>query len=219
MASMVAAFVEWILATYRPGGRMTFINNGDDCVLFMERRDLRLVQEHISRWFTDLGFNIEVEEPVDEFEQVVFCQTQPVKVTDGWIMVRDPRVVLTKDILSTKKLTTEDEWRTMLSSVGECGYQMTADIPILSAAYRSMIRAGNGKQIAEVDDRFGFRMMARGVKRSPGITAETRASVWAAFGITPDHQIAMEKAYDDSERMWCAPTTTPDIPMFQFALV
>jgi hypothetical protein len=49
-------------------------NNGDDCVIIIEKRHLKKLDD-LPSWFLTMGFRMEVEKPVYEFEQIEFCQT------------------------------------------------------------------------------------------------------------------------------------------------
>lgn len=63
------------------------VNDGDDSVVILPRAHLKKLNG-IPVWFQRLGFRMEVEKPVDVFEQIEFCQTQPVLTRDGYRMVR-----------------------------------------------------------------------------------------------------------------------------------
>lgn len=54
------------------GIKWRLANNGDDCVLMVERRDLNKLQG-LCKWFSEMGFTMESEGSVDVFEQIVFC--------------------------------------------------------------------------------------------------------------------------------------------------
>jgi hypothetical protein len=68
MVSLVFAYlsekrIKWRLA-----------NNGDDCVIVIEQKHLGKLED-LPKWFLKMGFRMEVEEPVYEFERIEFCQT------------------------------------------------------------------------------------------------------------------------------------------------
>ena len=69
MCSMIYAYLE------KRGVSGMLANNGDDCVVFMETRDLPVFMEGLSSWFLEMGFNMAIEAPVYSFEEVEFCPT------------------------------------------------------------------------------------------------------------------------------------------------
>ena len=131
--------------------RYQLVNNGDDCVIIMERRCLNRL-EGIERYFLDHGFTIKMEDDdhvkqygetivgfVSKFERLTFCQMRPVKVADGWIMVRCPNASFAKDSMA---LCQAVEWRKWIRAVGDGGVALYGDIPICSALYENYQRHG-----------------------------------------------------------------------------
>jgi hypothetical protein len=178
------------------GVRVRLGNNGDDCVVFMERRHLKRFSTGLKEWFLEFGFNMKVEEPVTTFEALEFCQAHPVWDGLRWIMVRDPRVCTSKDACCVVK---DYGWgpaaMAWLGAVGECGLAMSGGIPILQEYYHAMSRHGvAGKQIACVRET-GMAFLAAGLHRPVREPSEAcRESFFRAFGILPSHQVAIEEA-------------------------
>jgi hypothetical protein len=175
-------------------------NNGDDCVVFMERSNLSRFSSRLKDWFIKMGFSMAVEEPVYDIEKISFCQTQPIFVGPGvcdYIMVRDPRIAIAKDALSITPLRSVGEKRGWLGAVGTGGLSLTGGIPIWQSFYQMYVRSSTGrKSNVETGWGWGVRMLAKGMTRpvmEP--TPATRCSFWVAFGITPKHQIAIEREY------------------------
>lgn len=172
-------------------------NNGDDCVLIIERRDLKRIQ-NLCGWFLRFGLPIKLERPVDVFEQIEFCQTRPVKVPGGWVMVRNVPTSIAKDCLSLKPLDNRKVFQRWCTSVSECGLSLTGGVPVVQEFYMAMHRAGNGAKplVGELTLESGFARLAIGMDRKyQEVSPETRVSFWRAFGITPDKQIAFEDEY------------------------
>lgn len=182
------------------GIRARLANNGDDCVLFMEREDLCRIRD-LPRWFLSKGFTMKVEEAVDVFEQIEFCQTHPVWDGVGWVMCRDPRVCLAKDAMSTLDMTNERTARGWYTAVGSCGLSLTGGLPVLQSFYAAYQRGGRGVTIGHnLQFESGFFHLARGMKRQVShITDASRVSFYAAFGITPTAQRLIESKFDSWE--------------------
>lgn len=180
--------------------RAELINDGDDCVVFMERSNLGNFQEGLDLWFREMGFVMKIEKPVYEIEQIEFCKCQPILTEDGYLMVRCVRTSLAKDSICLKPLDNEKVFRKWCREVGECGLSLTGGIPVVAEYYECLVRASSGIQVGRLgyDPVFesGMRMMAKGMnRRGIRVTNKTRVSFWKAFGITPDQQKLWEGYY------------------------
>jgi len=178
--------------------RVRLLNNGDDCVLIGEHADILSLLPKISAFFTELGIIMKVERVVRRLEEVSFCQTQPIYDGTSWRMVREVRNSLTKDALILDSLHATRFLRNQLAAIGECGLALTGGMPILQSYYKALCR--NGEKGGRVSAAFydsGFYRLSKGLKaRERVVTSEARVSFHAAFGITPDLQVALERYYD-----------------------
>lgn len=174
-------------------------NNGDDCVVFMERKDLAKFSKNLDSWFLELGFNMVVESPVYEFEQVEFCQTKPIFDGNKWVMCRNPRTAIAKDSVMLSPYQSKGKFLGWLDAVGTGGLSMTAGLPIFQSFYKMYIRSGMRRRVdANLLSWNMQQHMKYGNKRTERpVSDEARCSFWLAFDITPDEQIILEKYYDD----------------------
>jgi len=174
--------------------RVRLANNGDDCVVVMERRDLARFTGGLKEWFLDFGFNMKVETPVDVFERIEFCQAHPVFDGVGWVMVRNVRTTMSKDACCVVKDygwgVDASRW---LATVGECGLAMTGGVPIMQEYYQAFRRnGGEAREIACVLES-GMAMLSRGMHREVSEPTEAaRVSFFLAFGILPSAQEVLE---------------------------
>jgi hypothetical protein len=177
---------------------MRLANNGDDCVLVLERRDAWLVEERVCAHMLQFGFVIELEPMVSVLEEINFCQCHPVYDGAKWIMMRDPRVCIDKDLVTVLDLSTKGGCETWAHAIGSCGLAMTAGLPVSSRFYSMLLRHGTvGKVLDSPWMDGGFKRMAAGLDRQHvAITPEARLSFWRAFGLLPDVQVAMESSFD-----------------------
>ncbi len=197
MCAMVHAYAK------HAGVRVRLANNGDDCMVFMESRHVTKFMAGLDRWFLEMGFRMECEDPVYAFEQVVFCQTQPVYDGVKWVMCRDPRVCLAKDCISVLDLGTACQaWA---GAVGECGLALAGGMPVLQAFYHALMRNGKPSGVGKHPwMESGFQMLAKGLHRGAyTVCPEARASFWRAFGMLPDLQEAIE---EEMSRWQISPT-------------
>jgi len=180
-------------------GHFRLANNGDDCVLILEEDSL-VKLNNLQDWFKSAGFTMKVEDPVYEFEQIVFCQTQPVFDGVGYRMVRDPRVSMAKDLTSTlncKESHVKTRW---FNAMRHGGKSLTVGIPVLYDFYgiypESNIKTTSRDTINRSIHESGMWMMIPKIaQQERGICAKSRYSFWLAFGITPDNQEALEQRF------------------------
>jgi hypothetical protein len=193
--------------------RTELINDGDDCVVFMERRDLLRWMDGLQEWFLELGFNMKVEDPVSEIEKVVFCQANPIHIGGGeYIMVRNPKMSISKDSVILKpNLTHVDGLSAWMWAVGDAMSAACGGIPVLGEFYQMYRR--NGKQVAKLDflgEMWWYNTISKGMAQRRGLPVkpETRLSFYIAFGILPDEQVVIE----DHFRRTTVPSRHPQRP-------
>jgi len=177
--------------------RVEILDDGDDVYYIMERRHYAAFIAGFEQWFRDFGFTISVEEPVDVFERIEFCQSQPVWDGDKWIMVRKWPSSMFKDCVSLKPLDNPNVYAHWTRAIGEWGLSLAGGIPIYSYFYNELVRRGeHGK--AGWDDitlESGFRMLAKGMHRKHSEpTPASRVSFYKAFGVTPSDQRLWEQS-------------------------
>jgi hypothetical protein len=191
------------------GIEASLANNGDDCTVIMEAKDVRRFQSGLEEWFLEMGFNMKVEKPVYDLEKIEFCQTHPVFVTGGYIMVRNFPKALSKDCLSLKQLGSPFVCKSWLDAVGQGGLSLTGGIPVYQEFYRSFIRSSNSisatkrnhnsrqrNRKPDVELTNGMAWLSAGMQRKYQVVLpKTRYSFWLAFGVTPDEQISLETVY------------------------
>lgn len=172
-----------------------FFLDGDDGGLIVSRKDLHLIFDLVD-WFATLGYVTILEEAVDTFEQINFCQSNPVWNGERYIMCRNPDKIMNGDCYTTKSVTSKKQWDYYRASIGNCGIAAMGELPIVGAYYDAL-RRGAGAPKATLDEQSGLYWMSRGMnreRRQPG--DETRVSFFKAFGYTPDQQILLEDKYD-----------------------
>lgn len=195
MTGMVFAFCNGRVGEYR------LLNNGDDCVVIMERADVDKFSYGLDEWFAEMGFRMTVEKPVYHLEQIEFCQMHPIRTARGWTMVRNIDTAREKDSMCLKNLDTESAMRKWLGAIGECGLALCSGVPILQAMYSMYLRNGEASRMRYdpcLDT--GMSRMRGGLDSvASEILPETRAQVFSAWNITPEEQIAIEDMYESSD--------------------
>lgn len=182
---------------------MKIIDNGDDCVIMIERFELPLFNEDfITQEMLKFGFTVKVEPPVDTLQQVIFCQSVPIVDNTGKpCMVRSPYTALTKDTINCHLPKTLAEAKKWLGAIGDCGISLSSGIPMFTSFYNMLRRSSEGvrsKNGIYNLEQTGFAHMAKGmVNQGMEITEQTRYEFWLAFGIIPEVQRDVEKHYDN----------------------
>ncbi len=175
-----------------------FINNGDDCVVFMEKHYEAQFVEGLDEWFMELGFRMTREPTVDNLSGVEFCQMRPILVDGEYIMVRNFDTAREKDSLCLLPLNGKKAMEKWLYAVGECGLALCAGVPVLQSMYQCYMRNGTPSRMAEsVHMQSGMRLLAKGLQsKSREIGVDARVSFFEAWGYTPDEQVELERYYD-----------------------
>jgi hypothetical protein len=177
---------------------LKLINNGDDCVVFMESRELAKFMHGFEEWFLEFGFRMTVETPVYELEHIEFCQMHPVRTDSGVVMVRNLYKSLAKDTMALVSVENEKSARTWLKAIGQCGASLTSGIPVVQEFYhlldRQSSKVSNIMQSAQMQS--GFSMLSRRMEGGYAPIADTtRVSFMTAFGLTPDEQREYEALF------------------------
>jgi hypothetical protein len=187
----------------KPGRDYSFVNNGDDAVVFLAE-GCEGIMEGLFAYFLDFGFQMEIEEPVVELEEVEFCQCKPVLTENGWVMVRIPELAMSKDQICLKGVATEGDWSYHRSMLSMAGLKMYGNIPVYSAFYKKL---GEGalekhKKLDFENVGRGVRIMSRGMDVKSTVTDATRFSYYKAFGVNPLEQIQLEKDILERGVLW-----------------
>jgi hypothetical protein len=187
MCAMMHSFLRQFTQSHR------LINDGDDCVVIVESSELDKVLANAKQWFLELGFTMKIEGYTDTFEKIDFCGSRPVYDGERWVMCRDPRVTLAKDLVSVRPIRDQVEWARQCTAIGECGLALAGNLPVFSSFY-SMLDLGvkTERQLLT-----GMDYLAQGMsgKRRP-VHHEARLSFYQAFDLSPDEQTALEEHYD-----------------------
>jgi len=162
----------------------------------MEGRDEGAFRAGLTAWFLRFGFVMEVEPTVRVFERCEFCQTRPVWTGAEWVMVRNPAVAMSKDVLGLG-VRTPREYLQWLHAVGVGGIALYGDMPIFGEMYKRFAKVGvasNVKSSLLYSDMGIARMKTRrAIQLLP--SDECRYSFFQAFGITVCQQLELEAMF------------------------
>ena len=174
-------------------------NNGDDCLVFMDRRSLSKFQDGLDRWFLSFGFEMKVEDPCFVFEECEFCQMKPVWSGNSWVCVRNPANAMAKDVTALNCRDDRD-YSAWLGAVGKGGLALYGDMPLYRSLYQRMESFGRRSNITRSNEwcNSGFSKLV--VRRRTGsasvVSDATRLSFAKAFGMSPQRQLDTEVELD-----------------------
>lgn len=192
MCALSHRFLESLGVKYR------FIDDGDDCGVFIEREHLPLL-DALPEHHLAYGYEMTVEEPAYILEHVEFCQSRCVDCGDGnYMMVRNVHKAIKQDAVAIDKFDWA-ELQDVLAATGVCGLALYEGMPVLAEFYRMLSRASDSKAVQRLvsEHRYGARTW-RSVEGCRGFAIDetvARVSLFRAFGILPDLQVAMEDEF------------------------
>jgi len=173
------------------GIKYDLINNGDDCVVFMEQESLNAFSLHLEQHFIELGYRIVCEEPVYVLEHIEFCQMHPVKVNGSYRMVRNPKVAIEKDGFCVTTLQHQHKFGEWAAGVANGGKVGCAGVPVMQSFYHFL--GGSYESKTHLKEDSGMSRLQRGMDGSNTVVIEeTRYSYYLAFGTMPDAQVELE---------------------------
>jgi hypothetical protein len=202
---LVVSAMVWSFCRHVGIKKFSLINDGDDCVLFIEKEDRHLLAS-LGEYFEKLGFHMKIAKEVDTLEEVVFCQSQPVRVGPDYRMVRQPKIALSKDLLTVKSMETEADWAFLSSAIGCCGLALCSGVPVMQAFY---VFLDKGCRVKETNPTTGMEYLALGMRSHYSVVLpSTRASFYSAFGITPSYQVELEDYFHHCSHDYQSPVRT-----------
>lgn len=170
------------------GKECEIFNNGDDCLIIGEEGSLPSAEE-LRGHYRGFGFNVVEEDRVRVFEQIKFCQTQPVWNGLSWTMVRPP-LSMSKDMAYIGPKTSVKHW---MSAIRSCGLALNSGIPVHQAFYLRLPEVRRKRIERSMLYSCGLTRLSQGmVTDVRAVTDESRLSYERAFGLDPAAQLALE---------------------------
>lgn len=187
MVLMVACFME--------GRKYDILDDGDDVLLFIEKRDLNYVVENVKITFAGWGFDMKIESIAHHFTHIDWCQSNPIEVIPGvWKFIRHPRKVLSCAATGFKYIGKRDR-RKLLYTIGECEASLNAGVPVLQEFARALRRGSGVTKGIELtySDSFYHRMKDEVINSAGAeVTLKARLDFQDAFGVDIQRQLAVE---------------------------
>lgn len=121
------------------------MDDGDDCLLFLENKDLAIIEKELPNIFLTYGQELKIENVARNITSVQFCQTRYVNLSTGARMISDWRKILG---CGTSGIRFWDNPRIvpdMLHAVGTCLFAGNFGVPIIQQYALRLIQLGSGK--------------------------------------------------------------------------
>jgi len=183
------------------GFKMDLLVDGDDALLFVERQNLNTLSSAIYPHYFEFGMEMEIADVAYTMEDIDWCQTKPVLMGETWMMVRDPVRTLSH-VLVSKKWQPHRQ-RDYMAAIALCEMSLNRGVPVLQAMSEALWRNSSQNPTVLDSERkealfsrvLSFNswegLVHKGINPSP-ISASTRLSFQAAFGIDVSEQMAWE---------------------------
>jgi hypothetical protein len=178
--------------------RFELLNDGDDNVLIVERKDLQRIKDTIQPWFLEQGITMKIEGIFNELEEIEFCQTHPVEINGKYKLVPNPHKRLYSDLMTTKQIATAKPYAKWLGAVAGCGAAASEGVPIAQAYYQWVATGAKPYMPREGTHYYRYRdeLVAGMIPRCSEVSLENRISYFWAYGITPQDQVLIEQSFD-----------------------
>jgi hypothetical protein len=188
-----------VLSTY--GVPFDVLADGDNCLVFLESRDVSAVWESFHGRVLDAsGHEFTLERPVVRMEDVRFGQSAPVFLGHGlgWTMVRDPFKVLSGAFSSHRWLREWKAGRRWCKGVARCELSLARGVPVLQAFALSVLKATADEREPVPDwfrDYFVLGGWLADWTHVLPVSREARQSFEDAFGVTAEEQVRLENSF------------------------
>lgn len=184
------------------------LDDGDDVLVFFERRHLKKVIETCHAAFLSFGQEVKVENIAFKLEDIIFCQARPVRIGDSWVMVADWRKIISQSTCGTRFWHEPKTRVDMAYSVGQCLLALYPGVPLIQTYAQQLCSFGGKMNPAIHDTDWMWKVKPTGTRRLLGtlcpepITAASRDSFHKAYGVDALEQMLLE----DMIRKWKVPT-------------
>lgn len=163
--------------------------NGDDSMIIIEQD--KTPELSTLDYFNQFGMECECDRIANIFEQINFCQANPVIINGKYRFVKEPfRTMSRCTVCPSQYSKSLDRY---LAGIGLCELASNVGVPILQAwSLRLLFDSGFTKPLGSIDKTYSLYVDEELIKINP-ISNETRQSFFNAFNITIKEQIDLEE--------------------------
>lgn len=163
--------------------------NGDDSMVIIEKPEKSFDLTTLS-FFNIFGMECECDRIAEHFEDINFCQSNPVKVNNSYRFVKAPfRTMSRSTVCPSQYINCVDRY---LAGIGLCELASNVGVPILQAwSLKLLFDSGLTKPLGSIDKNYSLFVNEEIIQISE-ISNQTRQSFSLAFKIEPNEQIELE---------------------------
>lgn len=189
---------------FMQGKTYDMFDDGDDCLLIIERALLPWVLANVKAQFLEYGHEVKIEHVAYSLEEVEWCQSHPVRINDDVVkFVRYPWKVFSTAMSGVKYFVDVGARRKLINTIGMAELILNLGVPVLQEYAIALMRnASTDKSIAfdQIDSMY-YRVhrelqalnLKHLVKIDPHpVTDVARLSYAKAFGVSVTEQLQME---------------------------
>lgn len=197
------------------------LDDGDDVIVIIERKDLNRVMSRLADLFLSFGMEIKIESVCSDIHEVVFCQSSIIEYRPGkHKFVRDWRKVISNALCGVNHWTNDTYRKRVLQAIGTCELVLNLSVPILQSFACAILRnvsggravdlslAPDGLQRRTYRDLKALGIAPDSIEPQP-ITLSGRSSFATAFGVSIEDQIAIERRLDAWTFQTCGTVVFP----------
>lgn len=163
--------------------------NGDDSMVIIEKPNVEFDLNTLS-FFNIFGMECECDRIAEYFEDINFCQANPVRINNNYRFVKSPfRTMSRTTVCPSQYINCIDRY---LSGIGLCELASNVGVPILQAwSLKLLFDSGFTKPLGSIDKSYSLFVNEELITINP-ISEDTRQSFSMAFKISPLEQIELE---------------------------
>lgn len=137
MVLMVLTYCEYVVRL----NKYDCIDDGDDCLLLIERADYAIFESHLQTAFLHFGHELKIENVTDNLFNVEFCQSQVIEYRPAeFKFVRNFRAVIAKSLCGIRNWKSPTYRIKVLRAIGSCELVLGLGVPILEEYALAILR-------------------------------------------------------------------------------
>jgi hypothetical protein len=186
------------------------LDDGDDCLLIVEEKDLQWCLDNLPAEFLEFGMVLKIEHVARIIEHVEWCQCNPVRVGNHYKFIRDPHKVMSTALGGSKYFTSAGARRKLVNTIGMSELILNLGVPVLQEYALALMRNADTDQHLRLDEvdatyyRVHRELKALNLKQlckvnPTPISDASRTSFALAFGMCIQDQLELEQFF----KSWC----------------
>lgn len=184
------------------GDHFDILDDGDDCLVILERRHSEDFLKDLQPFFLHYGMEMKIDKIAHYIEEVEWCQSSPIRTKHGYKFVRNPWKVMSCCLVGSRWIRAPKWLRlSYLAGLAECELVLNCGVPILQEYALALARNSHGAKIRHDEtsgEWFRYLRESRLYRRAENgildneITEDARYSFFLAFEVTTEDQLLIE---------------------------